>query len=153
MKFDRFDYFVWAILGGLALAIAGVVLAGDRVGARVLRTLPDAGGEVGALGPLGLEFAQPMQAASVEARFRLEPAVEGQLAWEGATLWFRPARALQPGVTYTARLEAGALSREGRATQRPLAWQFTVRAPYIAYLASVSGPREVWRAPAAGSLW
>jgi Tol biopolymer transport system component len=150
MKFDRFDYLVWSVMGVLALAIAGVVLAGDHVGARVARTFPEDGGEIGALGPVGLEFGQPMQAASVEARFAVEPAAAGRLEWEAGTLWFRPARALQLGVTYTARLEAGALSREGRATQQALTWRFTVRAPWIVYMASVSGPREVWRVPAAG---
>ena len=120
MKLDRFDYFVWSVMGALVLAIAGVVAAGDQVGARVTRTFPAAGGEVGAGGRIGVEFAQLMEAQSAEARLTLEPAAAGHMVWEGQHLWFQPAQALQPGVTYTARLAAGAVSRTGRATRQTL---------------------------------
>lgn len=150
MKLDRFDYFVWSVMGALVLAIAGVVAAGDQVGARVTRTFPAAGGEVGAGGRIGVEFAQLMEAQSAEARLTLEPAAAGHMVWEGQQLWFQPAQALQPGVTYTARLAAGAVSRTGRATRQTLTWQFRVRAPGIVFLASIAGPREIWRVPAAG---
>lgn len=149
MKFDRFDYFVWAVMGGLVLAIAGVVLAGDHVGARVARAFP-AGGEAGAFGPLGVEFAQAMQADTVEARFEIDPPLVGSFRWEGQRLSFAPSQPFQPGVTYTARLRAGALARDGRATLQDWVWQFRVRDPWIVYLASVVGPREVWRVPAIG---
>lgn len=151
MKPDRFDYLVWGVLAALGLAILGVIVAGDRVGARVARTFPLDGGEVSARSRIGLEFAETMRAASVEARFELEPPVDGAFEWDGQQVWFRPAQPLQPDRTYTARLKTGALSRTGRATQQDWAWRFRVRAPAIAYLASIGGgPREVWRIAASG---
>lgn len=149
-KFDRFDVFIWAVLAALGLAIAGVVAVGDQVGARVLATLPPAGGEAGAGGRVGIEFAEPMQAESVQARFSLQPAADGAFRWEGRQVWFQPAQALTPGLTYTVQLEAGALSAAGRSLKQPLTWQFQVRAPWVAYLAPSSGGREIWRVPASG---
>ena len=149
MRFDRFDYLVWSVLAALTLAIGGVILAGDRVGARVAQALP-AGGEIGAYGPLGLQFAQTMRAETVETRFEIDPPVPGAFSWEADQLWFTPAQPLQPGVTYTVRLQPGALARDGRESKQTWTGQYRVRAPWVVYMASVSGPREVWRVPATG---
>jgi Tol biopolymer transport system component len=148
MRFDRFDYLVWSVLAALSLAIVGVVWAGDRVGARITRTLPQAA--AGAYGPIGIEFAQAMQARSVEEHFSIEPPVSGAFRWSNRQMWFTPGAPFQPEVTYTARLSPGALSADGRRTQQELSWQFSVREPWVVYLASLAGPRELWRIPAAG---
>jgi TolB protein len=150
MKFDRFDYTVWAVAGALLLALAGVVAAGDRVGARVMRTYPADGAQVGARSAIGVQFAQPMRAETVEPLFEIEPDLPGAVRWDGEWMWFTPSRPLLPGVTYTARLRAGALSRDGRASQQDTTWQFSAREPWIVYMASISGPREVWRVSLAG---
>lgn len=151
MKLDRFDLIVWSVAGALALAILGVIALGDRVGARVVRAFPAEGGGVSALGRIGLEFAQAMDANSVVTRLEIEPAVPGNVQWEEQQVWFQPAQPFQPNVTYTARLRAGALSRDGRAAQQDYAWTFRVREPYIAYLSGLGGgAREVWRVPMAG---
>ncbi len=50
MKLSRLDYTVWAVLGALGLALAVLLLLGDRVGARVVSTLPAEGGTIGAYG-------------------------------------------------------------------------------------------------------
>jgi Tol biopolymer transport system component len=150
MKLTRFDYIVFSVMGALLLAITGVVLAGDRVGARVARTFPEAGAEVGAYGQIGIEFAQAMQADTVAPRFSIEPSLPGSFQWSGHQLRFTPSRPFRPGQTYTARLAPGALGRDGRATKQDVVWQFRVRQPQIIYLSSVTGPREVWRLPASG---
>lgn len=153
IKLERFDYIVWGVLGLLALAILGVVAAGDRVGAQLTRTRPADGGVVGAYGRVTLEFAQTMEAASVETRFSLEPAVPGVFRWEGARAVFAPSQPFMPGLTYTARLTAGAVSQNGRMAQRDQVWRFTVRAPEIIYLSGVGGgAREVWRLAGAGGV-
>ena len=140
---------MWAVLAALAVALAGLVLAGDRVGARVLRSFPPQGGALSAYGRVGVEFAQAMQAESVAAHFTVEPAVGGAWHWVGHTAWFAPNQALVPGTTYTARLAPGAASTNGRVTRAEVAWTFTVREPRLGYLAPASGgPTEVWRAAA-----
>jgi TolB protein len=146
MKPDRFDYTVWAVLAALMLAIAGVVWAGDRAGARVKGTFPAAGAPVGAYSSIGVEFAQAMQVKTVEALFQIEPAISGTMRWEGQMLWFAPAQPFQRGVTYTARLAAGALSLGGQSVKQDVVWEFTVRDPWVVYLSPINQGREVWRA-------
>jgi TolB protein len=150
MRLDRFDATAWAVLGLLSAALAVVILAGDRVGVRILRTLPEVGREVGAYTRVGIEFAQPMQANSAAASFSIEPDVLGAFIWEGRQMWFVPERPLQPGVAYTVRLAAGALSQGGQAVKHDLRWEFRVRSPWIVYVAPASAPHELWRAPTAG---
>jgi TolB protein len=148
MRFDRFDLTVWGVMGGLLVLLGAILLGGDRAGAQVARQFPEAGGEVSAYGPLGLEFRQPMQADSLAARFDIEPAVDGQWLWSGSRARFSPSEPFRPGITYQARLDAGVLSQSGRQTNRAITWSFTVRVPWLLYIApSFGGPPELWRVP------
>lgn len=149
---DSFDYTVWAVLAALTLAIAGVVWAGDGVGARVKGTSPTPGAAISAYNSIGIEFAQAMQFATVEEAFHIEPAITGTLGWEGQWLWFTPAVPFQRGLTYTARLSAGPLSQGGQSLKQDVAWQFTVREPWIAYIGPVNQDREVWRVRPNGTM-
>jgi TolB protein len=151
MKFDRFDYTVWAVLAVIGAALAGVIVAGDRVGARVLNTSPrDGETEAGAFSRVGLEFAQAMLAASVESHFTIEPEVPGRFEWQGRQLWFVPTRPYQPSGRYTVRLQAGALSQGGQEVKQDLTWSFSVRRASIAYVSPANAPHELWRMPAGG---
>jgi hypothetical protein len=151
VKVGRFDLVVWGTLGALAMMLAGLVLASDHVGAQVTATSPAAGGETPGLAPITVTFAQPMQADSVSERFRIEPAIAGRVEWAGAVMRFVPSAPLEPGVTYTARLEAGALSTAGRALKRAVEWSFTVRKPSIVYVAPATGGPRNCRVDAAGA--
>jgi Tol biopolymer transport system component len=152
VKLGRFDAVVWGVLGTLALALSGLVWAGDRVGARLTRTTPAEAGTVAAWGRLVMEFDQPMRGESVREHFRVEPPVSGRVESEGHLAWFIPDQAFEPGVRYTASLEAGAISQSSRATQETERWSFSVRAPWVVYVApATGGPPELWRAPADGS--
>ncbi len=152
MKPGRFDLVVWATLGALALALAGLIVAGDHVGAQVVGTRPAAGGQMPGLGTISVTFAQPMQADSVAEHFSLEPAVAGNIMWAGAVMRFVPSTPLEPGVTYTAHLDAGALSTAGRALNAPVVWSFSVRQPSIVYVApATGGPPELWQVDADGA--
>ncbi|MEK7784728.1 MAG: Ig-like domain-containing protein, partial [Chloroflexota bacterium] len=150
MKFSKFDYIVWGAVVVVGLAIAGVLVVGDQVGARAARTIPNDGGEVGGGERIGIEFAQPMQADSVEARFSVEPSVSGKFVWEGQTLWFAPSQLFEHGTRYTARLSAGALAEDGQALKRDIAWSFTVRAPWIVYAGPATGQHQLWRVSSEG---
>lgn len=145
MKADRFDYTVWVVLALLTLAIGGVIWAGDRAGARVKGTSPTTGTTIGAYDSVGIEFAEAMQVATVEAALTLEPPISGTFHWEGQKFWFTPTTPFQRGYTYTARLRAGSLSLGGQSVKQDVVWQFTVRDPWIAYISPISQDREVWR--------
>lgn len=151
MKASRFDWVVWGTLGALALALAGLIAAGDQAGAQVSGMTPAEGGMAAGLAPISMTFAQPMQADSVATRFRLEPPVAGRVVWAGEVMQFMPAAPLEPGTTYTALLDAGALSTKGRELRDPVSWSFTVRQPSLVYISpATGGPPELWQADAAG---
>jgi TolB protein len=152
VKPARFDLVVWGTLGVLALALAGLIVSGDHVGAQVASTSPVAGGTAPALAPITISFAQPMQAESVAARFGIDPAVPGRLEWAGPVMRWVPSAPLEPGVTYSAHLAAGALSTAGRELKDALMWSFTVRAPALLYISpATGGPPDLWQVDAAGA--
>lgn len=148
---DKFDYTVWAVLAALTLSIAGVIWVGDRAGARVKGTSPTTSTTISAYASIGIEFAQAMQIETVNNLFAIDPPISGTMRWEGQTFWFTPSVAFQRGLAYTARLTAGALSVGGQSVKQDVVWSFTVRAPWIAYIASVNQSREVWRVRSDGT--
>jgi Tol biopolymer transport system component len=104
--------------------------------------------------PIRLSFSQPMDHASVEAHFRIEPNVAGSLVWEGNEAAFQPQGALVPDTTYTIVLEAGALSKRGQALEQRLTWHVSTRAPQLLYLGRVSpgdNLRQLFLAPLDGT--
>ncbi len=145
MRQEKFDYIVWAVLAGLSLALGAVIIAGDQVGARIVRTFPNDGGQLGSDGRIGIQFAQPMQVTTVEPFFTLDPPTAGHIEWEGQQAWFIPDHPLQPGVRYTAMLRAGGLSQGGLQMKRDTTWRFTTREVRIVYLAFENGRRGLWR--------
>jgi Tol biopolymer transport system component len=150
VKFDRFDFTIWGLLTFFGLALAAIILGSSFIGPRVAHTFPANGGEVNASGRIGLEFAEPMQARTVEPQFEIEPPTLGKLQWEGQRLWFAPDRPFQPGLSYTARLKAGALSEQGRSRKLDVIWSFRARTPWIVYLSPVNPPRQLWRIRSTG---
>ncbi len=77
-------------------------------------------------------FNTAMDRADVQKRFRLSkegqgPAVSGQFTWVENTLVFTPTASLEPGATYRAEVQAGALAEDGQTSlASAVIWQFTV---------------------------
>jgi Tol biopolymer transport system component len=144
MKLNRLDVTAGGVLAALGLVFGIFLVGGDRIGARVTRLFPAAGEAVGAYSPVGIEFAQAMNAASVEGAFHLTPDVPGQFHWEGQTLWFVPNAPLPPGP-YSAWLTGGE-SLGGRPIGQPPAWSFSVRTPQVIFMSvAADGGHELWR--------
>lgn len=144
MKPDRFDLTVWGVLALIGVALAGVLAINGWAGARIVGVHPDSNGSVGARGPLGIEFAQPMNQASVESRFTVEPPIKGSFFWKDKTMWFTPGEPFQIGAAHTARLASGALSESGQTVKDDVVWQFTIRDPLVVYLSPAFPPHELW---------
>ena len=144
MKLERFDAIVWSVLGLIGLVVVGVILIGDQVGARIVRTLPESNGSVSATGRVVIEFAQEMDRASVESGFSLEPTLNGRSFWQGKALTFVPDQPFARATTYTAQLAAGVRSANGQTIKQTVIWQFTVREPAVIYIAPASESRELW---------
>jgi alpha-2-macroglobulin len=70
--------------------------------------------------PITLRFDQPMDQASVESAFAIEPAVSGDLEWPAPdTVVFSPAESLTAGQTYNVRVAGSASGVNGQPLLEP----------------------------------
>lgn len=132
------------ILALAAIAAAGVILLGFP---RLVELSPaDGAVDVSSDAPLRLVFSRPMEPASVQARLRLTPAVEGSYTWEGDTLIFAPAKGWPSGAVIQVQLEAGAQAASFPALPVRQAQQasFTIWQPGLAFLYPAAGPANVY---------
>jgi Tol biopolymer transport system component len=148
-RFDRLDLGVGLTMAVLLLAIALTILAGDRVGAGVAAVSPS--GNAHTTGPIRVTFYEPMDAASVESRFAVDPPAAGTFSWSSTQLTFKPSAALAADQTYTVTLRAGAQSLQGRRMIEDVRWSFHVARPRIVYLAPAvrvgqAEPSNLWMA-------
>ncbi len=119
----------------VALAITVIAILASRAGVRIVDATPaDEAGGVPITAPIRFTFSRPMDSASVEARFRIQPDVAGRLVWEDRQATFWPHGALAPGTAYTVTVEAGAASQRGVALQEDYRWHFRTRAPGLLFL-------------------
>mgnify|MGYP001367781126 CR=1 FL=1 len=145
VRLTRFDRVVLAIIGLLLLGLAATILMGDRVGVTLVRVAPLE--RARSTSPITIQFSEPMDRESVEARLRTEPPLEGEFSWSGSSVSFRPHTPLQPGMTYTVILEKGARSDQGREVLSEHRYRFSVAQPRVAYLAPADGaPHNIWLA-------
>ena len=133
-RFGRFDQAVILTMVSAILLTALLIWRGDRVGVVVEQLTPTAGAEqVSTQAVMRITFAQDML-ANRAAQITLDPPVEGTARWEGRTLVFEPATALQPETTYTVEVEAGLSSQQGRLLLEPVRWTFHTSRPRVVYL-------------------
>jgi uncharacterized protein YkwD/uncharacterized membrane protein YgcG len=142
-----------AIRAGLAILLVGLVGFGVGLATRpapVVATAPtsispvpdvaftttvQAGTEVHA--PAIIEFSTPMEATSVAAALRVEPATDVRLAWsaDARTLTITPSVHWAPATFHTVTVEPGALASTGRPLTSPVRASFLTRARTAATLA------------------
>jgi hypothetical protein len=76
--------------------VAAVALAATSVGVRIVGSSLVGAADVSITAPIRSTFSQAIEPASVEAHFRIEPTVDGELQWQGRDLVFQPQTALAP---------------------------------------------------------
>jgi len=74
--------------------------------------------------PLVIAFDQPMDQASVEEAFSIEPEVDGRFSWEKNDLVFTPAEPLERGESYQVTVAEGANSAAGLPLKEPVTFAF-----------------------------
>jgi WD40 repeat protein len=128
----------------LLVAIASIVALGDRVGVSIVRSGPS--GVARATSWITIQFGEEMRREGVRERLRIEPDIDGELTWSGATAIFKPAQRLSPGQRYTVTLAPGAESASGRQVLREHRFDFSVRGPQLAFLAPLESgvPKNIW---------
>lgn len=143
MKF-RNRYLPWLLMISAVLTVTFVVLRRhNRV--QWLAIYPEDGQEISIYGKFGLTFNQPMDTASVEERFSLQPSLAGDFTWEGNALWFVPQAPLDPAQVYQASISSGVKAKNGRALRGTITWQIAVREPELLYLVLGEAGGDLWR--------
>ena len=93
---------------------------------RVVQVLPAPGEEQPLTEPLQITFDQPMDAASVQAAFSIEPEVAGQFDWPAPhILRFKPTPSFARATRYEVRLSQEARSQAGLPLREPLHFRFS----------------------------
>jgi uncharacterized protein YfaS (alpha-2-macroglobulin family) len=93
----------------------------------VLETVPELGAEQPLDAPIEITFDQPMDRASVEKAFAIEPgaSIDGVFDWaDGQTLRFSLKNGFARGQRYRVRIAETATSQAGLAMQRPFELRF-----------------------------
>lgn len=82
---------------------------------------------------IDIEFTEPVDRASAESRFTIEPAVEGAFSWHGSTAIFTPSHELPADAAFTITIRPGFADLVGNASVVGLdGWAFrTVGAPVV----------------------
>ena len=75
---------------------------------------------------IAVEFGAAMDRDDTEARFAIQPAVDGALTWEGHTLVFTPGERLEPGARYTVSV-IGAHDAQGNVIDGKANFSFIVQ--------------------------
>jgi dipeptidyl aminopeptidase/acylaminoacyl peptidase len=140
MKMISFDRIVWGIAAGLVLMIGSLAVLGNRgeigPGVKINSVSPADGSNPSTTTEIQINFGEPMNDQSVQSNFVTQPALQGQIRWEGNTFIFKPDHPLFSHQTYTAILLSGAKNKTGIPTLRPLKWSFQPSLPSIVYLQS-----------------
>lgn len=99
---------------------------------------------------LSVRFSRPIAALDMLGRFgalpelRFEPPLAGSATWlDSATLLFRPATSLRPGVRYRVVLAPELTDQNGGQLGREYSWSFTTRAPSVREVAPLPNARQV----------
>lgn len=133
-------------------AMVGLLAAAAAAAPRVTAFSPAPGETlISNRAQFAVTFSQPMEAASVEERLRIEPETEGRILWDGRTLLFVPDVPWPAGSVVRVRLEFGARSARGLPLLRPYEWSFVPAGPRVAYLWPAAGVAQVHARAAAES--
>jgi TolB protein len=114
--------------------------------------LRDSNNSLGAYGPIGIQFSQPVETGTIISRIRIDPPVVGRYVWmTDERLWFLPSVPLNAGQTYSVILPGGITSKSGKENQRLMKWIFQVRQPQIVYITPRQDGGDVWMSTVTGT--
>lgn len=102
-------------------------------------------GQIGVYGPVGLQFNQPMNQASVESHISFKPKTPGRFEWVQNTLWFFPDEPIDPGQNFTLSLRSGAKSADGEKLNMIIDWSLSIRSTEVLYLVLNQNGGDLWR--------
>lgn len=81
---------------------------------------------------IDIEFSEPVRPATAEARFRIDPVVDGAFTWNGSTAIFTPSRKLPQDTTFTISIAPGTEDLQGNIDPTGLEeWTFATVGPPV----------------------
>lgn len=81
---------------------------------------------------IDIEFSEPVRPSTAEARFRIDPVVDGAFTWNGSTAIFTPSRKLPQDTTFTISIAPGTEDLEGNIDPTGLEeWTFATVGPPV----------------------
>ncbi len=103
-------------------SVKGITLSAPAGDPRVAQTLT----------AIDIEFSEPVRPATAEARFRIDPVVDGAFTWNGSTAIFTPTRSLPQATTFTISIAPGVEDLVGNADPAGLRdWTFSTVGPPV----------------------
>lgn len=132
-------------------AVAGIIIwVGESAGVRVRVDAPE-DGLVGPYAAITFTFSEAIDPGIAPDLISIEPIHEGYLQWTGAnSLRFVPLQPYKRDQVYTAKVIAGEVNIKGREVKTTQTWQFHIREPRVAYLASGEDQSGIWSMTATG---
>ena len=111
---------------GLTEAMISVAFKIDSVEPLVSSTAPRGAGTT-TTSPVVVTFSEPMNRASAEAAFTIQPGINGVFSWsaDNRTMTFQPDRALDPGRDYYVTIGTNAKDVAGNALPQTVTFSFT----------------------------
>lgn len=133
----HFDRIVLAAVLALALVIGGLSVAAARLGPSVdSLTTAQALDGTSVNTQVGLTFTEPMNTASVNRNFHIDPRVPGDYTWSGNSVFFTPRHSLAYGMHYTLTVGTGARDVSGRHLAHVYEATITTQSEHLLYLAT-----------------
>ena len=81
---------------------------------------------------IDIEFSEPVRPATAEARFQIDPVVDGAFTWNGSTAIFTPSRKLPQDTTFTISIAPGTEDLLGNIDPTGLEeWRFATVGPPV----------------------
>lgn len=136
--FDQFpfDLLVWSSMATILLALAVIILRGDRLQLMPLQLNPaPATNNASTRTFIQIQFDQPLAALPNDIQLQLEPAVDGVLTLDDDRLTFTPTTALTRHTTYQVELSGALRGKQGGRLRTPLTWEFSTGGPQVVYTA------------------
>ena len=124
---------IFPLLCLFVIAVSGVTAQEISPPPQVIDIYPIPGVELSPTDPLQIAFDQPMDSASVQAAFTVDPAVEGVFAWNNPSLLtFVPQRGWARDTRYTITIGGSAAAQTGTPFSEPYVFEVqTVRPPRV----------------------
>jgi WD40 repeat protein len=146
---NRLDKAALTVIIFLAAALLTLAWIGNPTDLQVT-VIQESG--TGPLGPLTLEFSQPVNAESLTGKVTLNP--QGSLTVEPASpvrVNLIPDRVINPKEQVTLRLSPGVYGANGEALKKEQSWVIRIRPAQIVFLGTGTKPSEIFTVALDGS--